>query len=165
MDKYIDVPAALQKEWIFQLVEAVVYIHSKGIVHLNLSTTNVLVHRVTGFGGSQCQELNSCGGLLPDTPFLAPLLTQQEFDLPKLEVFSLGVLMYIIVTGHFPFYQVPAPQVEERRACMVRVQERLDQGDFPDLSDLQFRDIIVGCCLERRFVDAGEELKAPAKIR
>jgi serine/threonine protein kinase len=103
---------------IFQLVEAVVYVHSKGIIHLNLSTTNVLVHRVTGFGGSQCQELKLCGGLLPDTPFLAPLLTQQESDVPKLDVFSLSVLIYIIVTGHFPFNHVPAPQGEERWACM-----------------------------------------------
>jgi serine/threonine protein kinase len=168
MDKHVDIPAALQKDWILQLVEAVAYVHSKGIVHSNLSTTNVLVHRVgqtprlvvADFGGSHCQELNLCGGLLPDTPFFAPLLTQQEFDLPKLDVFSLGVLMYIIVTGHFPFHQGPAPQGGERLVYNDLVQLRMDQGEFPDLSDLQFRDIIEGCCLERRFEDAGEVLNA-----
>jgi serine/threonine protein kinase len=173
MDKHVDIPAALQKEWIFQLVEAVAYVHSKGIIHSNLSTTNVLLHRVgqttrlivADFGGSQCRELNLSGGLLPDTPFLAPLLTQQEFDLPKLDVFSLGVLIYIIVTGHFPFHQGPSPQGEERWAYNDRVQERLDQGEFPDLSDVQFRDIIEGCCLERRFENAGEVLKALAEMR
>jgi hypothetical protein len=48
---------------------------------------------------------------------------------------------------------------------MDRVQGRLDQGDFPDLSDVQSRDVIVGCCLERRFVDAGEVLEALAEMR
>jgi hypothetical protein len=45
------------------------------------------------------------------------------------------------------------------------VKEQLDQGEFPGLSDVQFRDVIIGCCLERRFVDAGEVLKALAKMR
>jgi serine/threonine protein kinase len=43
IDRHVNIPAALQKEWIFQLVEAVSCVHSKGIVHSNLSTTNVLV--------------------------------------------------------------------------------------------------------------------------
>jgi serine/threonine protein kinase len=119
---------------------------------------------VADIGGSQYQELKSCGRLLPETPFLAPLLTQQEFDLSKLDVFSLGVLICFIVTGHFPFHQGPTPQGEERWAYMDRLQEWLDQGEFPDLSDVQFRDVIVGCCLERRFVDAGEVLKALAEM-
>jgi serine/threonine protein kinase len=91
----------------FQLVEAVAYVHTKGIVHSNLSTTNVLVHRVSQTirlivaesSDSQCQELNLYGRLLPDTSFLAPLLTQQEFDLPEMDVFSLGVLIYIILSA------------------------------------------------------------------
>jgi serine/threonine protein kinase len=164
--KDVNISNALRREWSFQLATAVAYVHSKGIIHSNLSTTNVLVHQagqttrliLADFGGSQCRELNLNGGLVPDTPFRAPQST--EFDSPKMDVFSLGVMMYIIATGHYPFHQGPAPQGEERYAYEHRVQEQLDQGEFPDLSDVQFGEIIAGCCLEGQFATAGEVLKA-----
>jgi serine/threonine protein kinase len=81
----------LRKEWSLQLAEAVPYVHEKGIVHSNLSTTNVLVHQTShcinlilaDFGGSRCHDLSLDGGLLPDEPFLDPKLT--SFDSPPVQ--------------------------------------------------------------------------------
>jgi serine/threonine protein kinase len=52
-------------DWCIQLAKSVAYVHEHGIVHSNLSTTNVLVHRtgqttrliLADFGGSRCSDL------------------------------------------------------------------------------------------------------------
>jgi serine/threonine protein kinase len=35
---------ALRQKWCLQTAEAIAYVHEKGIIHSNLSTTNVLVN-------------------------------------------------------------------------------------------------------------------------
>ncbi|KAH7111255.1 hypothetical protein B0J11DRAFT_543265 [Dendryphion nanum] len=47
---YIDrvncgIDSMLRKQWSLKVTQAVEYIHGKGIIHSNLSTTNFLVHR------------------------------------------------------------------------------------------------------------------------
>lgn len=159
----------VRRAWSLQLAEGLAYVHSKGIVHSNMSTTNVFVqqlnqttHLVLGdFGGSSCRVLDLDGGLAPDDPFRDPLLT--TFDSPKVDVFSLGIIIYVIMTGHYPFHQGPAPQGDERYSYEDRVQQRFAQGDFPNLSGVHFGEVIAGCCCERRFETAKEVVAALQK--
>lgn len=159
-----EIDNTLRIKWSLQIAKAVAYVHEKGIVHSNLSTTNVLVHRtgettdliLADFGGSRCLELELDGLLLPDDPFFDPQLKPSEFEFPKLDVFSLGILIYIILTGHYPFHQGPAPQDEDRFVYGDRVRELYKKGEFPDLSGLPFGEVIAGCCCERRFRTAKE---------
>jgi hypothetical protein len=48
LESYIDsdckMDDALRQRWSLQIDEAVAHVHKKGIIHSNLSTTNVLVH-------------------------------------------------------------------------------------------------------------------------
>lgn len=161
-----DIDDALRRKWSLQIADAVVYVHEKGIIHSNLSTSNVLVHQtgqsrdivLADFGGSKCLDLNLNGRLLPDDPFFDPLLT--DFKTSKVDVFSLGVLIYIIMTGSYPFYQRPAPIDEERFLYGDRVRELFNQGKFPNLSGVGFGRVITGCCCERRFETAKEVVEA-----
>jgi serine/threonine protein kinase len=161
-----DIDKALRKRWSFQVAEAVAYVHENGVIHRNLSTTNVLLHQtghtidaiLADFGESQCLALELSGNLIPDNPYLDPQLT--EFNLPKVDVFSLGVIIYIVMTGHYPFHKCPAPENEEMYTYGDRVQELYRDGKFPDLSSVLFGDVIAGCCCERRFETAKEVVLA-----
>lgn len=165
LQSYIDkhnakIDTALRKRWCLQVAQAVAHAHDKGVIHSNLGTRNVLVHRndrsldllLADFGGSRCVELDLDGGLLPDDPFFDPCL--RDYNSPKLDIFSLGIIFYVIMTGHFPFYDGPAPQNEERFIYGDHVHALFEQGQFPDLSDVPFGRFISGCCCERRFEDA-----------
>ncbi|KAF1992914.1 kinase-like protein [Amniculicola lignicola CBS 123094] len=172
LQSYIDkddseIDDAMRRKWSLQIAEAVAYVHEKGIIHSNLSTTNVLVHKaaknpdliLADFGGSRCRELGLDGNLIPDEPFCDPHLT--TFDSPRVDTFSVGVIIYIIMTGHYPFHQRPAPQNLERFTSYGdHVRMMFDHGKFPNLSGVPFGDVIAGCCCERRFEDANEVLAA-----
>jgi hypothetical protein len=133
---------------------------------MNLSTNNVLVHQVNqttrliiaDSGGSQCSELDFNAGAAPGTPFRPPRWS--DVVLPTVDVFGLGVLMYIIATGHYPFHQGPTPQGEERYAYEDPTQARFELGEFSDLSDVQLGGIIAECCLRGQFETAADVVKA-----
>jgi hypothetical protein len=52
------------------------------------------------------------------------------------------------------------PQNKERFKYEDYVHGRFKQGEFPNLSGVPFKDVIAGCCCERRFETAGEVLAA-----
>ncbi|KAM7345928.1 salt-inducible kinase 3 isoform 2-T6 [Cochliomyia hominivorax] len=93
-----------------QLVSAVDYCHSKGVVHRDLKAENVLLDRdmnikLADFGFSNRYEEGSflntwCGS----PPYAAPEVFQGlEYDGPKADIWSLGVVLYALVCGALPF--------------------------------------------------------------
>ncbi|XP_012890588.1 PREDICTED: sperm motility kinase X-like [Dipodomys ordii] len=93
-----------------QIVSAMHYCHESGIAHRDLKLENVLLDtrgtvKVCDFGlGTRVmlgEELDKACGTLP---FWAPeLFQQQSYDGHKVDVWSLGVLLYCMVVGYLPF--------------------------------------------------------------
>ncbi|XP_065366663.1 uncharacterized protein Sik3 isoform X2 [Calliphora vicina] len=93
-----------------QLVSAVDYCHSKGVVHRDLKAENVLLDKdmnikLADFGFSNRYEEGYflrtwCGS----PPYAAPEVFQGlEYDGPKADIWSLGVVLYALVCGALPF--------------------------------------------------------------
>ncbi|XP_016957241.1 uncharacterized protein LOC108029485 isoform X3 [Drosophila biarmipes] len=93
-----------------QLVSAVHYCHLRGVVHRDLKAENVLLDKdmnikLADFGFSNHYEEGAtlrtwCGS----PPYAAPEVFQGlEYDGPKSDIWSLGVVLYALVCGALPF--------------------------------------------------------------
>ncbi|XP_072310969.1 serine/threonine-protein kinase SIK3 homolog isoform X3 [Eucyclogobius newberryi] len=93
-----------------QIVAAVHFCHCRSIVHRDLKAENLLLDhnlniKIADFGFS---NLFSRGQLLKtwcgSPPYAAPELFEgKEYDGPKVDVWSLGVVLYVLVCGALPF--------------------------------------------------------------
>ncbi|XP_075053662.1 serine/threonine-protein kinase SIK1 [Mixophyes fleayi] len=104
-----------------QILSAVVYCHSQNIVHRDLKTENLLLDENMdikladfGFGNfyMEGRPLNTwCGS----PPYAAPEVFQgQEYEGPLLDVWSLGVVLYVLLCGSFPFDGPNLPTLRQR---------------------------------------------------
>ncbi|XP_076330895.1 uncharacterized protein LOC143236491 [Tachypleus tridentatus] len=110
-DKGIDEETA--KTYFQQILHAISYCHKLHVVHRDLKPENVVFFeklgmvKLTDFGFSNkfCpgQKLEtSCGSLAYSAP---EILLGDSYDAPKVDVWSLGVILYMLVCGHAPFLE------------------------------------------------------------
>lgn len=103
----------LAREYFRQIVRAISYCHQLHVVHRDLKPENVVffeklgVVKLTDFGFSNkfCpgQKLEtSCGSLAYSAP---EILLGDSYDAPAVDVWSLGVILYMLVCGQAPFHE------------------------------------------------------------
>ncbi|ONH99684.1 hypothetical protein PRUPE_6G043300 [Prunus persica] len=103
----------LSRKYFQQLISAVGYCHSRGIYHRDLKPENLLVDengnlKVSDFGLSAVTDQIRPDGLLHTlcgTPaYVAPeILTKKGYDGAKVDVWSCGVILYVLNAGYLPF--------------------------------------------------------------
>lgn len=101
------------KKLFAQLVSGVDYMHSKGLIHRDLKLENLLMDKHKniiisdfGFVNSYNRERNdlmktSCGSPCYAAPEL--VLTQSPYSGRKVDIWSLGVILYAMLSGYLPF--------------------------------------------------------------
>ncbi|ULT92356.1 hypothetical protein L3Y34_009852 [Caenorhabditis briggsae] len=103
---------SLGKYFAFQLIDAVMYLHSVGICHRDIKPENILcsdktercVLKLTDFGMAKCSVMKMktrCG-----TPsYNAPEIVANESIeySPKVDIWSLGCVLFITFSGYPPF--------------------------------------------------------------
>ncbi|CAG9088377.1 unnamed protein product [Plutella xylostella] len=104
---------SLARDYFRQIVRAISYCHRLHVVHRDLKPENVVfferlgVVKLTDFGFSNkfCpgQKLEtSCGSLAYSAP---EILLGDSYDAPAVDVWSLGVILYMLVCGQAPFQE------------------------------------------------------------
>jgi hypothetical protein len=91
-----------------------------------------------------CKELDIDGGSLPDAGFFDPNSPWESTT--DSDIFSLGSVLYAIVTGHWP-YREPGPfkSVDDMEHYRQRVDNLFGRGEFPNVKGLYGGKIIMGC--------------------
>ncbi|WCJ27815.1 CBL-interacting protein kinase 22 [Euphorbia peplus] len=103
----------LSRRYFQQLITAVRYCHERGVFHRDLKLENLLLDdnwdlKVTDFGLSAVKDQVRSDGMLHTlcgTPaYVAPeILGKKGYDGAKVDVWSCGVILYILLAGYLPF--------------------------------------------------------------
>ncbi|KAK7821495.1 cbl-interacting serine/threonine-protein kinase 24, partial [Quercus suber] len=124
-DKIVHQPKLPENEcrrYFQQLIDAVAHCHSKGVYHRDLKPENLLLDascnlKVSDFGLSALPQqgvgllYTTCG-----TPnYVAPeVLSNQGYDGAAADVWSCGVILYVLMAGYLPFSETDLPTLYKK---------------------------------------------------
>ncbi|CAM2854505.1 Serine/threonine protein phosphatase PrpC [Pseudomonas gessardii] len=119
-----------------RLLRAVGMLHRRQILHRDIKPENLLLGddgelRVLDFGLAYCPGLSEDRAhLLPGTPsFIAPEAFGGERPTPQQDLYSVGVSLYYLLTGHYPYGEIEAFQ---RPRFNTPVSASRYRPDLPD---------------------------------
>jgi hypothetical protein len=100
---------------VWKLAQALAYAHSRGIIHRDLKPANVMVRTngepvIMDFGLARRnnpgeERLTKSGAVMGTPAYMAPEQVEGKVDEfgPSCDIYSLGVILYELVTGELPF--------------------------------------------------------------
>jgi len=131
---------------VVQILDALIYCHSKGICHRDLKPENLLYRSnsvsskvvIGDFGlgkSTKGQMMTTCCG----TPqYVAPeVLGNKEYD-EKVDCWSVGVILYILLCGYPPFYAETHPRLYQ---LIQKGRFTFEKEDWGKISD-EAKDLI-----------------------
>ncbi len=138
-------PESLQTrlKWVCDIASALTHIHSRGVVHNDVSCRNILldsknVVKLADFGGANMDDQEPLGAA--ETRYGLPLRgrTWKDMSPVKEEIFAFGCAIYEIMAWEWPYHMFTDDEVNKLYAS-----ER-----FPDLTGLPLAGIIRRCWTE-----------------
>jgi len=108
------------------VAEALAYAHARGVVHRDLTPTNILIERGTGrvvttdFGLARIARatgsLTATGVLLGTPEYWSPELALGRESGPETDLYALGCILFLLISGTLPFEGEDRLAVGLRRA-------------------------------------------------
>ncbi len=93
-----------------QILQAAGFAHRNGVVHRDFKPHNVIVDdagtvKVTDFGIARAgaSEMTETGSIMGTAQYLSPEQAQGQEVTPRSDVYSIGVMLYELLTGKLPF--------------------------------------------------------------
>jgi serine/threonine protein kinase/tetratricopeptide (TPR) repeat protein len=157
-----DLPFMQQIDLIVQMLQALSYLHRRGILHRDLKPANVLVrdHRVRvldfGLSADQSEKSQTAGTI----NYMAPEVLMEQPLTAASDLYAVGVIAYEIFAGQHPFEREDAP-FDVSKIIMRTLSETPAVDTLPVPLALQE---VIGRLLAKsphdRYEDANEASKA-----
>jgi len=134
-----------------QAAQGLAHAHAAGLVHRDVKPQNLILRRdgtlkIADFGIARAAEataLTQAGTVLGTAAYLSPEQALGEEVTPATDVYSLGVVLYELLTGRTPFQVETLDDLAQRPAMEVAPVRELVPGVPRDLED------VVMHCLAR----------------
>jgi serine/threonine-protein kinase len=149
-----------------QVLRAARFAHRRGVVHRDLKPHNVIVDeegrvKVTDFGIAQAgaSEITQTGSIMGTARYLSPEQAQGLPVSPRSDLYSIGVMLYELLTGTVPFEGESVVAIALRHLSEPpRPPSSLVPSISPSLDAIVLRALAKSP--EERFADADEFLAA-----
>lgn len=95
--------------FMWQMLDAVEYMHARRVVHRDLKLENILIDeqlnlKIADFGFACYKSVDSLRSYRGTMTYMAPEIKEGKvYKGSQVDMFSLGVILFIIVQGIFPF--------------------------------------------------------------
>lgn len=144
-----------------KLFGALHHMHTQGIVHRDIKPENIMLAangelKLIDFGLSKRQEGNQKLKTIAGTPYyMAPEVLESRYD-SKCDIWSLGVLLYVFMSGYLPF------QGENRNDVFYKITNGKYHFNHPEFKVVSEEaiDLIKKCLTTdpKKRINAGEAL-------
>ncbi|XP_051964689.1 calcium/calmodulin-dependent protein kinase type 1B isoform X1 [Xyrauchen texanus] len=132
---------------IYQVLQAVKYLHHLGIVHRDLKPENLLYETpledskivISDFGLSKMEEQGALSTACGTPAYVAPELLQQKTYSKGVDLWAIGVITFILLCGYPPFYDDNDTQLYK---LIIKAEYEFDSPYWDDISD-SVKDFIV----------------------
>jgi serine/threonine-protein kinase len=121
-----------------QLCHALAAVHGAGLVHRDVKASNVLRDRQGrlllgdfGTGGEIDRDDSSLAGLMGTPAYLAPEIFRRQPATPQSDIYSLGVLLFHLATGRYPFAERSLAALRQAHAGGTPVAVSTLRPDLP----------------------------------
>jgi serine/threonine-protein kinase len=161
-----------------QIAKALDYAHQAGIVHRDVKPQNILIAprgqaKLVDFGIAATAGVagnTDAGSVFGTVHYLAPEQAQGQSSSPATDVYSLGIVLYEMATGHPPFDGQTAMEIANKHVSAApeppsianpTIPPRLEQAILRALSKDPARRPQSGAELARELLQADEILERP----
>ena len=154
-----------------QVLRAARFAHKRGVIHRDLKPHNVIVDhegraKVTDFGIARAgaSDMTQTGSIMGTAQYLSP---EQAQGLPvdeRSDLYSIGVVLYEMLTGRVPFTGDSAVSIALKQVAEAPAPPRVaNPGVPPELEAIVLRALEEDPA--RRFQDADEFITALDRVR
>lgn len=131
------------------MLDVLSYIQAKGVVHRDLKLENILVDehmnlKVADFGFATYKKISKLMSYRGTMTYMAPEIKEgKQYDGRQIDIFSTGVILFIIVQGIFPFKEAKRDEFFYNLLCQGKTETYWKkvggQGLSPEFKDLILR--------------------------
>ena len=134
--------------FLHQMLDAVDHIHTGGVAHRDLKLENILVDdnlnlKIADFGFAKNKNINLMYSYRGTKTYMAPeIKLGKPYDGRQVDMFSIGVILFIIVQGIFPFNEARTQDYHYKFLLNNQSEQYFHKTNGSRLSD-DFKDLIL----------------------